>query len=397
MGKNIKQMNKNIRIYTIYRMLFLYFLNDSILTVYLMENNISVTLIYLLHSVSAAVGIVLEVPTGIFADIHGPKSSLLIASISYAISNCLFIMGGKNIVILILASFFEGLCKNFFSGAETSYLYMALQAENRNNEFTKISGNIESVQFILTGVTSAAIGYLYSYNSLGPFILAIILGTAASIVLLPAKNYKEIRKENQQNKYKLTLKEGLYTTINNKKILWLMIFTFFMTLMFNCILSGNQIFLREVNVPVKYFGVIYSLFYLISAIFSKIAYLFQKGGNYQKKLLLFLLSLSVCAGILALKNSIVIFAIFIPRMIIGIYPRVFQQYINDEITENRNTILSIRETVKNLPVITILPLIGVIIDKKDIGSSYLLISFIGLAGTAGLYLLYISQQEKNFP
>ncbi|GFI43390.1 hypothetical protein IMSAGC018_01060 [Lachnospiraceae bacterium] len=387
-------MNKNIRIYTIYRMLFLYFLNDSIITVYLMENNISVTLIYLLHSVSALAGIILEVPTGIFADIHGPKSSLLIASISYVISNCFFIIG-KNSIILILASFFGGLCKNFFSGAETSYLYMALQAENRNNEYTKISGNIESVQFILTGVISTTIGYLYSYNSFGPFILAIILGTAASIVLLPAKNYKEIRKRNEQNQYQITLKEGLYTTINNKKILWLMIFTFFMTLMFNSILSGNQIFLQAVNVPVKYFGVIYSLFYLISAIFSKFAYLFQKGGKYQKKLLLFLLSLSVCAGVLALKNSIVIFVIFIPRMIIGIYPRVFQQYINDEITENRNTILSIREAVKNLPIITILPLIGIIIDKKGIGSSYLVISFIGLASTVGLYLLYISQQEKN--
>lgn len=111
--------------------------------------------------------------------------------------------------------------------------------------------------------------------------------------------------------------------------------------------------------------------------------------------MLFLLSLSVCAGVLALKNSIVIFVIFIPRMIIGIYPRVFQQYINDEITENRNTILSIREAVKNLPIITILPLIGIIIDKKGIGSSYLVISFIGLASTVGLYLLYISQQEKN--
>ena len=88
--------------------------------------------------------------------------------------------------------------------------------------------------------------------------------------------------------------------------------------------------------------------------------------------------------------------IFVPRIVIGVYPVMVQQFINDRITNNRVTILSIREFAKRLSIIIFMPILGNIIDKYGIKTSYLyIVVFSVISLTILIFLKYLKTSNAR--
>lgn len=51
------------------------------------------------------------------------------------------------------------LYKVFASGADETYLYLIL---DNKDDYTKVAGKLDSIHFILSGIFSISIGYLYT-------------------------------------------------------------------------------------------------------------------------------------------------------------------------------------------------------------------------------------------
>ncbi|QEN05927.1 hypothetical protein EW093_14900 [Thiospirochaeta perfilievii] len=74
-----KKLKQNIKKFYLYKILMGMFFSVPILVLFWQENGLNLTEIMLLQSFFALLTVILEIPSGYFADIYGRKNTLLIA------------------------------------------------------------------------------------------------------------------------------------------------------------------------------------------------------------------------------------------------------------------------------------------------------------------------------
>ena len=386
--------DKSLRYILLYKLFFIYFLPDSIAYVYLLDNGFQTFDYFLATSISSLAGFVLEIPTGIYADKNGAKSSMLVATLSFLIANIIFIFMGNSFWLLIIASFLIGVFKNFLSGADAGYIYLLLKQNGLEHEYTKIKGNIDARLFYLTGIFSIFSGFFYEINHKLPYLLASIFTGVALLFLIRCEDVRE--KEKEEKKDADILKNSITYIKSSKYLQWFLLFTIFMTFILNGIIQTYQMYFKEIKIPVAYFGVIYSVFYFISGLSSKLAYrLKHLKVTIFLKLIFCLLLLTATSFLLTTRIALLGVVVLVPRIIIGVYPVLIQQFINDCVTQNRITILSIREFTKQIPILFILPLFGYVLDRYGIIVGYYILTGCSALFVIVLFWLYYNRIRKG--
>ncbi len=367
-----------VRRFSLYKILFISMITDPIFIIYAQDVGLGIEQIFMLLSVQKIVALLFEIPTGMLADVQGPKYSLIYGVGSFALANVIYIIF-SNQAGFIVASVLIGLYKNFISGAETSYLYLALKESKQVEEFSRINGFLNSLNLIITAVVTVGVGYIYHLNRILPFILAVLSSVTGLIILLNLKNLmeennqiKDVRRQYQ--KYLMTIKEGFSEIGSKKSLKWFISYSSIMSFMLVGLLSTYQIYFKDIGIDVKYFGWLYAVFYLTSSLFSKYAYLFSKKNNQYLICLAMLIILGFIPLSMATGLKMLLVVVLIPRAIIGVYPTIIHQFINKEINKNRATILSFRSFSMQVPQILLLPLVG-----KLLGSSLDLVYYIYFA------------------
>lgn len=140
--------NKNRAFYILSKVFFLSMVIDPIFVLYAYDSGLTATQLFTLSSIQTLTIILLELPTGIISDVYGCKVSMIIGSIAFLAANMIFIVkpvfGG-----FLIGEILTGLYKVLFSGSDESYLYLELQRFKREDEYTKLSGFIDSLNFVL--------------------------------------------------------------------------------------------------------------------------------------------------------------------------------------------------------------------------------------------------------
>ena len=305
----------------------------------------------------------------------------------------------SNIVILFwpdfwgfaVCSFFIALYKVLISGADETYLYLAL--ENKE-DYTKVSGSLDSINFVLTGIASIGVGYIYSINKSYPFIISMITCGVALVMALRLKNLKEAESNTENIKtlfveFKTNIKKGFVTVINARKLRWFMLFSAIMSFSLAAVLETYQLFFITKQIPVEYFGWIYFLLYIVSSVSSRFSYCFKKFNVY--KIFMLLLGMLILTPLMmSLPYKHLFMVIIIPRIVIGIYPAMIREYINKELIEDRATIFSIRSLMSKMMQVVLLPFVGLIIDEKGLNFSLFSIALI----MSALYIILLISLYK---
>ena len=141
-------MDQNLVYFKWYRILFLTMLIDPVFVIYAYSEGLSANQIFILTSIESILIILLEVPTGVISDLFGYKISMVLSVLCFIISN-IIIMLFPTFMCFVVCEVFMALYKVFSSGADETYLYLIL--ENKN-DYTKISGMLDSINFIMTGI-----------------------------------------------------------------------------------------------------------------------------------------------------------------------------------------------------------------------------------------------------
>lgn len=112
---------------------------------------------------------VMEIPTGVIADLLGKKPTLILSFLLQAINN-LVIAFAPNLSFLLLAALIGGLGGTLYSGAMEALIYDSLKERNQEGRYHKILGNVFSLQFVMMAVTGSIGGFLYGVDPRLPFI-----------------------------------------------------------------------------------------------------------------------------------------------------------------------------------------------------------------------------------
>lgn len=136
-----------------------------------MQETLSTSQISLIVSYVFFVQLILELPTGAFADIFGRRTSILLANFLDGIYFFL-LANAASMPEFIIATTISGLAESMRSGASEALLYDSLKQDGKELEFASVIAKQSSI--FQYGLTISAImgGFLYDAHRELPFILA---------------------------------------------------------------------------------------------------------------------------------------------------------------------------------------------------------------------------------
>ncbi|MFA7301614.1 MAG: MFS transporter [Candidatus Shapirobacteria bacterium] len=131
---------------------------------------ISMGTVGLVEGLGIIIGMLLEVPTGAFADVVGRRTSVMIGKMGVSIA-CFTIAFATNSTSLIVGIILWGIFGAFISGSDTALIYDHLLSKNKESLFSKVNSIAAMVMRIGIIIGSFTGGYLYNIWMPLPYFL----------------------------------------------------------------------------------------------------------------------------------------------------------------------------------------------------------------------------------
>lgn len=385
---------KNIKTYKIYSVFNNLIILGPIITLFFIAKGLSFFEIGLLNSIAAITTIIFEVPTGAIGDFISRKWSLFIGSIMMCVSLFVYIVA-SNFTYMLCAEVIFAIGMTFRSGTEQAILYDTLKNNNVAKDYPTIEGLARSYTFYAQAIGSLAAGFLYDTNLYLPFYISAVFMIVAAIISL---KFIEPHIENTSEKitkYKHQVRDSFHYAFRNKKVFSIILFSMIFMLFYRIGFNYFQPYMVAVNLPVKFFGVVFFFFNIVAAYASKNA---QKFIDKTKPRSLLVLSSLLAVSFLLLsvtKVWIGIVFMFMQQLARGYRVPVFQKYINKKIpSDKRATIISIQSFSHSIVIAILGPLAGLLLDHTSIFFSLSVMGIVMIVMLIGanLYMLKSSQE-----
>lgn len=378
--------------YVIYLIGGFSFFYNSIETLYYRHFGLSFQQIAILISSSLLTSMVLDIPTGAFADLYGRKKSVIVASFFNFLAISLLLLGSSFPWFLIGFSLW-GVGLAFNSGVEQALLYELLAKIGKSELFTRHMGRMSAI-FFSVDIISGTLGplmfmlhirlpYLISWSAL-IIVLLLELGLYEEVPKRPNPDRNILRQHLNQMlaSYKEASTSGVFV--------WLTLFG----LLFY---ATNRVVSETISLPFL-IGIGYSLQNLaaIGFIGNVISFPFtfftdkieERLGD-KTSFASLVLGVPIIVVLFSLSRSVVL-----TGLLIGLYFGLItfrevltQSYLNRHVSsENWATMLSISSMATNCATILLLPMFGSFADKTSTSATLWLIS--GTIVTVGILLLF---------
>lgn len=372
-------MNSNIsKLYLIGALFETHFF-IAIMVPFLKTLGFTMTEIFLLEAAFALTIVILEIPTGYFADIYDRKTSLIISGL----------FGFTGISIFCLSTTFLGflfgeiliaVSTSFASGAVEAFFYDTLLETNEEHKYKKVQGNAFLYQRLGGLVSTILGGAMASIFLRLPFYLSVIPPFIGMILIftLHEPHRHKIQHEHWNHFIKI-LKESF----SNLKLRWFIIFAAFPRAFFLMAFWMYQAYMDFVHLPILYFGIILAGMNIVSGLGSKFATEIEKLLTPKFSLVAVPLVAAISWLIMANVNSIwgIIF-VFSANAMWGFFMPICNDFIQKIVTSDRRaTVLSIMNLMPRLMFFAFSPILGRITDLYNVQTAllYAAIMLIALA------------------
>lgn len=396
-SNNINKTKLESNIWKIYLYMILYSLMffTPIIVLFYQDNGLSLTRIMILQSISSILFVILEVPSGYFADIFGRKKALMVTGVFSAIAMFTFAVS-TNFYHFLLAVILWAIAGVFISGADSAFIYDTLKELKRENQYKKVWGNV--VFYYSIGVSFASIvggllgriDYRYPFYAMIPFMLLLI---PLSLSLKEPERHKTIFTKN----YLFDLFKIIKLSIlKNKKLKWLLAYSAIVVGFINIAYFLYQPYFKLSGLDIAYFGVVFAGFSVVAAVSAKYSHLLEEkiGQKYSLVLLFVLIGVSY----LLMSNFVYLFSFgfaFLIQFVKGFSSVVVSDYVH-QLTESsiRATVLSAKSLVEKMFFAIVTPFIGWVVDIYSLTQA-LFLSGILVLFFGAISLILFQRQKTN--
>lgn len=366
-----------------------------IIVLFWQDNGLNLTEVMLLQSVFAILIFLFEIPTGYFADVFGRKNSLLISGVAFFIAILTYSLA-SSFSLFLLAEFFFALAVAFNSGAAEAFLYdtlVDLKEEKRYAHFTgraMFYGLLANAFANILGGFVGKIDLRWTFYFTLPFMFLLI---PLSLSLYEPQRHKLIVKKGHFSHISKTLH---YTLVDNVALRWIIIYTAVIGLLTNVALWLYQPYFVLSGVDILYFGIIFALFAIFTAVIAK--YASQIEQTLGRKLSLVLLPILLALSYFFMGTIVFWFSfifILLQQFVRGFSGPVLSDYVNKLTpSESRATILSINSMFSRLLYALLIPIIGWIADLYSLVQALFVMGFTALI--ASCVILFLVYKAKTF-
>lgn len=368
-------ISKNILLLYLIKSAKWFMLVMPIIVLFYNENGLKMKDILVLQGIYSISIVALEIPSGYMADLWGRKKTIVFGSILGFVGYLIYCFS-FNFWGFMLAEIILGLGQSFISGADSALLFETLANQNKQELYVKHEGRLAAFGNLAEAIAGITGGLLATASLRFPFYAQTVvafIAIPASIMLIEPIAVKKI-----SNKYKYIFEIINYSLFTNKKLRWNIIFSSIVGCSTLTMAWFVQPFMKDINIPISWFGVIWTILNLSVAVTS--FYILSIKKLFGDKLLIFsiaiILSLSyILAGFL--NSFLGLFILWIFYLFRGIATPLLKEYINIlSPSEMRATILSIRNFLIRIIFAVTAPFFGYINDIYSLSATLILAGII---------------------
>lgn len=360
-----------------------------ILILFLQINHLTFQQIFWVFTIGTIASFILEIPSGIFADMYGKKKAIIISW--FILTASLIVFGFSNVFYMfIIAQVLWEIGNSFRSGSETAYVYDYLKQNNENNPMYKVVKVNQKVsarigESIATAIGSLIVVYVNSLygNNIGYNVVFFVAAVPAFFNFINVSTWVKIKEKDRGNR---GLSESIVVTkksfkeiVLTKRVLILTINIMIFTAVLAALNKFIQPYMIEAGVPIAAFGIIYSIALVLTAFIVKLSQKYEDKISQRKLINMLTLFAVVPAiilgfGFVALIGVILFFVIIIIENIRS--PIAKDEFHSNISSETRATSGSILTLANSFGKIIILPIAGYYADVYSMSIAILIMGII---------------------
>lgn len=357
------------------------------------ENGLDMHQIMVLQALYSVSIVVMEIPSGYFADVIGRRRTLILGVVLGTIGMGIYSIS-YGFAGFLAAELVLGIGQSFVSGADSALLYDTLLEIRKEKEYIKYEGRMVSVGNVAEATAGIAGGllalislrtnyYAQTFVSLLSVPAAILLIEPGRHLRLGVFNFRTILNVVADA---LFFKKELRTNI----FLSAIIGTATLTMAWFA-----QPYFEFVDLPLSLFGIMWTALNLTVGLAAMIAYRVER--RLGTSLMVLLLAVMIPAGYLALGQLSSIWAIsilFLFYIVRGIATPVLKNYIHRLTSSDvRATVLSVRNFIIRICFVLVGPAMGYLTDHTSLQTA---LSFGGMVFLVmGLLLAFLFHKHKS--
>ncbi|MFB6317944.1 MFS transporter [Saccharicrinis sp. FJH54] len=353
-----------------------FMLTQPILMLYFKDTGLTTEQAFKLKAIYSAAIVLLELPSGYFADVLGRRLTLIIGAICGTLG-FLFYSLGNDFWFFLIAELTLGIGQSFISGADSALMYDTLLVTGREKKFTLFDGRTTAIGNFAEAGSAILGGIIADISIRYPFFIqtgiAFIAVPAAFLLVEPKFEHQSDIKRGFMDIIRI-LKSSISHPMLRNSILFSS-FTGLGTLTMAWIV---QLYLDEgLHFSYGLIGTSTAILNLIVALFAALAYYLSRKVNnktLQLGILFFIPTGFFLTGLL--NNYITIGILVLFYLVRGVATPVLKNYINVHASStDRATIFSIRSLVIRILFVLVGPLCGWLIDSYGYPTMFITIGF----------------------
>ncbi len=366
-------MRRNLRLLYASRGLTAALVSIPVIVPFWQSRGLSQTQIFLLQSAFALSVVVCEVPSGWFADRFGRRTSILAGSVLMPLAFVVYSVAA-GFPGMLLAEIVAGIGVSFVSGADSALAYDSLLTLGQQGSYRRF----EAVTFTYTGVAEAvasvAGGLLAIVSLAAPILAQVAVYSLLFPVALLLTEPPRREAPSGGNALRDVLRVTRYALSGHREIKWLIFFAAVLGTLTYTMVWLTQPFYQLVGVPLGWFGVLWALQLLSTAVFARFADRFERRLG-RRAALVSLLGLGVAAYVVlgAFGSAWVLPVVLVFYFVRAVQTPLLNDYVNVLVhSDIRATVLSVKNLAARGLYVVAGPLIGVSVDAYSLQAGLLL-------------------------
>lgn len=349
-----------------------FFLIIPTLVIFYQAHGLSMKEVMIIQAVFS-IGIVLvEIPSGYFADRFGRKASIVIGAVCGAVGMFFYVIA-NGFWGFLAAEAILSLGAGFYSGADSALIYDSLLEMGKESEYKKIQGRVSATGNFAEGLASIIGGFLALISLKSPFyaeFCVVLFAIPLAISLREPKPHEPKIMEDKKGMLSITK----YALHSHKEIKWLILYSAVIGAATLNIVWFTQPYWKNAGVPLALFGILWALIQFTVGISSMAAHYLDKRLGRGALFASFVFLISFSYVLLGLSKAMwVSIFILVFSIVRGIKGPLISAYINDLIPSYmRATVLSIHQFAGRLVFAIISPFLGWAADLYSINYALLL-------------------------
>jgi len=362
--------------------------------IYLFSRGFSLVQLGILEGIFHLTAFVMEIPTGIIADLWGRKLSRLLGRITFLISLGILFLS-QSFFFQLIGFIITAIGYNLESGAGEALLYDSMKELGIEDQYKKTAGYNNFVDwtggtlsFLIGGYFAVHLGYTWVFiPSMFIVLFSILVTTSMYEPSLVLHEQTRLRELGWIKAMAVQTLESLKVVKERPKIAFLVIFSELIFMFLTSLFFYLQTYWKGNGWNEFQIGLVLSGSGILSAVSGLTGHRIEKKIGEKGILIIAPVLLIVALWGVALTQYAPFFFI-ITGLIDGLLYVAIQDYLNKMIpSERRATVLSFQSMIFSLYMVIFFPIIGYFGDKFG-----LVYSFIGLAITGtvmyGFYIFY---------